>query len=140
VLRRVHPGVYDRLRRRQGLGSPRDVLAHFVADPVAVHVPACPQPIQGGVAAGAYVFEVVPKRHVLRVALRRRFDVRVIAQRGLVVAFAHLVYEALRRRADAIQVAWAGDQGRIGARARGRRRERGQQWGGAAGQHGQGSR
>ncbi|HEV3072094.1 MAG TPA: hypothetical protein VGY76_11805 [Solirubrobacteraceae bacterium] len=95
---------------------------------------------QRRVAARPHVFEVVPEGHVLRVALRGGFDVRVVAQRGLAVAFAHLVYEALRRRADAIQVAGAGDQGRVGAGGSSRCAQRGQQWGGAAGEQCQGSR
>ena len=86
------------------------------------------------------MFEVVPKGHVLGVALGRRFDVGVIAQGRLAVALAHRVHQALRRRADAVQVARAGHQGRVGAGGGGRRIQRGQQWGGGAGEQCQGSR
>jgi hypothetical protein len=140
VLRGVDPSLYDRFRGGQGLCAPRDVLAHFEADPVVVDVAARSHPLQRGVAVGAYVFEVVPKGHVLRVALCRRFDPRVVAQGGLAVAFAHLVYQALRCRPDAGEVARVGDQGRVGAGGIGRRIQRGQQGGGGAGEHCQGSR
>lgn len=136
----VHPCLHDRFRGGQGLGAPRDVLAHFVADPVAVHIAGSAQALQGGVAVGAYVFEVVAERHVLGVALCGCFDARVVAQGGLVVAFPDLVHQALRGRADAGEVAGAGDQGCVGAGGVGRRAQRGQQWGGGAGQQGQGSR
>jgi hypothetical protein len=142
VLRGVHPGFHDRLWGCQALSAPRDVLAHFEADPAAVDVARRSHPRQWGVPARAHVFEVVPEGHVLRVALRRRFDVGVIAQRGLAVAFAYLVHQALHRRADAVQVARVGHQGRIraGVAGRGGVGRHSETRGGAADDHRQGSR
>ncbi len=107
---------------------------------MVVHIAARAHPVQGSVAARADVVEVVPKGHVLGVALRRRFDAAVIAQGALAVAFAHLVDQALGRRSDAVQVAWVGHQGCVRAGATGRCAQRVQQWGGGAGQQDQGSR
>lgn len=142
VLGRVHPGFHDRRGRRQTERAPGDVLAHFEADVAAVHVAAGPQPVKRRVAARPHVVEVVPESHVLGMALRSRFDARVLAQGRLAVAFADLVHEALHGRADAAEVARAGHQRRVRAGTRTCRRARGRRQGGGnrAGEHRQSSR
>jgi hypothetical protein len=103
VLGRGHPCVHNRSRARQHIGAPGDVLAHFKAAR-AVQVAAGAQALQGRLAIWADVFEVVLCRHRFAVALRRRFDLRVRAQRALASAFAFLIDQAQHRHTYARQI------------------------------------
>jgi len=119
VPRRGHPGVDDRLRRRQPEGAPGDVLADFVADAGVGDVAGGAHPVGRGRAVGGDVGEVVLSDHFFGVALGGALELGVWPQRALAGGGAFAVDQAEDGGADFFEVARRRCQGGAGACAGG---------------------